>query len=317
MLELPLAYVAHDRAAHRRSKPGLLDEALSLPETRVLLVGAGRAVVAGQVPALLTVQEADGIAAPDATDHYFLGEHGDASYLARVLPGADGADLPALADGLTWLTPREMALAEAARGADVAEHDVMLAFGLAVEAVGLANWHTDAGHCPRCGRPTEIAEAGWVRRCVDDELNHFPRTDPAVIMAIVDADDRLLLGRGPTWRPGAMSVLAGFVEPGESAEHAVAREAMEEAGVVVGQVEYRGSMPWPMPRSLMLGYRARAETTELVPDGDEVTDLRWFTRADLAAALADGNVLLSSRALIGRALIEEWFGASIDRPADR
>jgi NAD+ diphosphatase len=108
-----------------------------------------------------------------------------------------------------------------------------------------------------------------------------------------------------------MSVLAGFVEPGESAEHAVAREAMEEAGVVVGHVEYRGSMPWPMPRSLMLGYRARAETTELRPDGDEVTDLRWFTRSELAAALADGELQLSSRALIGRALIEEWYGRPI------
>ncbi|MBE1874696.1 NAD(+) diphosphatase [Myceligenerans pegani] len=331
MLDLPLAYVAHDRAAHRRSKPGLVDELLARPETGVVLVSSGRVATAGRTPALLSAEEA-AVVGRDA-EHYFLGESDDVAYLALVLPATADDDAPALPGDLTWRTPRDLADVDPALPAEAAgaatppattggaettgtapvgpAPGVRLAIGLAVEAVGLANWHADHAHCPRCGEPTEIGEAGWARRCTADDLIHYPRTDPAVIMAVVDADDRLLLGRSTSWPPGRMSVLAGFVEPGESAEHAVAREAMEEAGIVVGRIEYRGSMPWPMPRSLMLGYRARAETTELRPDGDEVTDLRWFTRAELAAALADGNLQLSSRALIGRVLIEEWYGRPI------
>lgn len=314
MLDLPLAYVAHDRAAHLRTKPGLLGDLLTRPETRVLLVSSGRVAAAGRVPVLLSAAEAaavGGATAGQDVEHYFLGEAGEAgdvAYVARVLPAPSAVGHPCLPDGLTWTTPREIVDADAALLADPA---VALRIGLAVEAVGLANWHVDAGCCPRCGEPTEVGEAGWVRRCVREDLIHYPRTDPAVIMTIVDQDDRLLLGRSASWPFGRMSVLAGFVEPGESAEHAVAREAMEEAGIVVGQIEYRTSQPWPMPRSLMLGFRARAETTELRPDGVEVTDLRWFTRAELSAALADGHVQLSGRALIARALIEEWYGGPI------
>ncbi|MBL0884810.1 NAD(+) diphosphatase [Myceligenerans indicum] len=307
MLELPFAHAAHDRAAHRRTKPGLLDELLARPATRVLLVNAGRVAATGRTPALLSAQEAavvvggpeGGRAADGAggTEHYFLGEAGDVSYLARAVP-PDEAELPG---DLAWITPR-----------DLADSGDVLTTGLAVEAVALANWHDRAAHCPRCGKPTEPAEAGWIRRCVQENLDHYPRTDPAVIMSIVDDDDRLLLGRGTAWPPGRMSVLAGFVEPGESAEQAVAREAMEEAGVVVGEVEYRASQPWPMPASLMLGFHARARTTELRPDGDEVSELRWFTRAELSAARADGTLHLSGRVSIARSLIEDWYGGRIE-----
>ncbi|GAB3160855.1 NAD(+) diphosphatase [Myceligenerans halotolerans] len=314
MLDLPLAYVAHDRAAHRRAKPGLLDELLARPETRVLLVSSGRVATAGRIPALLSAGEAvvvghTGTALPSA-EHYFLGESDDVAYVACALT-ATAADDFRLPDGLAWTTPRDLADADTT---SLASPAAMLAIGLAVEAAGLANWHVDAMYCPRCGGPTEIGEAGWIRRCPSEDLLHYPRTDPAVIMAIVDHDDRILLGRDRSWPPDRMSVLAGFVEPGESAEHAVVREAMEEAGVVVGQVDYRTSQPWPMPRSFMLGFRARAETTELRPDGDEVTDLRWFTRAELAGALADGDIRFSGHALIHRALIEEWYGGPIDDP---
>ncbi|RPF22672.1 NAD(+) diphosphatase [Myceligenerans xiligouense] len=304
MLDLPLAAVAHDRAAHRRTKPGLLDELLARPATRLLLVSSGRVATDGRMPVLLSAEEA--VAAgpagtpPSAAEHFFLGESDDVPYVARLLPGTADTGGTGLPDGLTWTTPRELT-----------DSGDALTTGLAVEAVALANWHDRAARCPRCGRPTEVAAAGWVRRCVHEGVEHYPRTDPAVIMSIVDDDDRLLLGRGPSWPPGSMSVLAGFVEPGESAEHAVAREAMEEAGLAVRQIEYRASQPWPMPASLMLGFRARAETTELRPDGDEVSELRWFTRAELAAAHVDGSLRLSGRASIARALIEEWYGGRI------
>ncbi len=142
----------------------------------------------------------------------------------------------------------------------------------------------------------------------------YPRTDPAVIMTVVHGegpDERLLLGHAAHWPERRFSTLAGYVEPGESLENAVRREVAEEAGVVVGDVAYRGSQPWPFPASLMLGFSARALTTELHVDGVELTDARWFTRAELADAVRSGEVLLPGRSSIARALVEDWFGARL------
>jgi NAD+ diphosphatase len=119
--------------------------------------------------------------------------------------------------------------------------------GLLVTAVALANWHATHRHCPRCGTPTELVQAGWQRHCPTDGSAHFPRTDPAVIVLVHDGGDRCLLGRQPQWPPGRYSTLAGFVESGESAEAAVRREVAEESGVVVDEVTYRSSQPWPFP----------------------------------------------------------------------
>jgi NAD+ diphosphatase len=159
-----------------------------------------------------------------------------------------------------------------------------------------------------------VTQGGWVRHCPNDDTNQFPRTDPAVIMAITDADDRLLLARGPQWGPGRRSVLAGFVEPGEGLEQAVVRETMEEVAVVVDpdSIEYRGSQAWPLPASLMLGFRARATTTRLERQEDEIAEADWFTREEVAAAVADGVLGLPSRASIARSLIEDWYGARIE-----
>ena len=128
--------------------------------------------------------------------------------------------------------------------------------GLATTAVALDAWHDRHVRCPRCGAATRVEQAGWIRVCVVDGSEHYPRTDPAVIMAVVDDADRILLGHAAQWAPGRWSTLAGFVEAGESLEHAVRREVLEETGVVVGEVAYRGSQPWPFPASLMLGFRA-------------------------------------------------------------
>ncbi len=178
-------------------------------------------------------------------------------------------------------------------------------------AVGLARWHEHHPRCPRCGEPTVVERAGWVRRCPADGSEHFPRTDPAVIMAITDPADRLLLGRNAMWPAGRFSVLAGFVEPGERLEAAVVREVFEEVGVRVGDVRYAGSQPWPFPASLMLGFTARAESAELRPDADEIVEARWVSRAELSRLVAVGEVTLPGRLSIARRLLEQWYGGPL------
>ncbi len=178
--------------------------------------------------------------------------------------------------------------------------------GLGVTAVALAAWHRSHRCCPACGTPTVVGYAGWVRHCPTDGRDQYPRTDPAVIMAVVDDDDRLLLGHAAQWPERRFSTLAGYVEPGEGLEQAVRREVGEEVGVAVGEVTYRGSQAWPFPASIMLAFVARATSTQITVDGVEVTEARWFTRAELATAAESGEVLLPSRASIARALIEEW-----------
>lgn len=175
--------------------------------------------------------------------------------------------------------------------------------GLFVATVALANWHSTHRHCPRCGTPTESVDAGWVRRCTADGSDHFPRTDPAVIVLVHDGGDLCLLGRQPVWPPGRYSTLAGFVEPGESLEHAVVREIREESGVVVDDVTYRGSQPWPFPASLMLGFEARAASGEAAVIDGELEDVQWFSRDDLRA----GRPLLPPPASIAHWLITGWL----------
>jgi NAD+ diphosphatase len=187
--------------------------------------------------------------------------------------------------------------------------------GLAVEAVAMANWHAVHGFSPRTGLATESVSAGWVRRDPEGH-QHFPRTDAAIIVAVTDREDRILLGSNAAWDANRYSLLAGFVEPGESLEDAVRREVLEESGVAVEEPEYLGSQPWPFPASLMVGFRARAvdgDPTSARPDGVEILDVRWFTREELRTQAGD-TVLLPGRTSIARALIEEWYGGPLDLP---
>lgn len=184
--------------------------------------------------------------------------------------------------------------------------------GLLTSAVGLANWHAGHGFCPRCGGRTQITGAGWTRTCSDCGANQFPRTDPAVIMAVTDPDERLLLARGPQWAPGRLSVLAGFVEPGESLEAAVAREVNEEVSIEVTDVCYQANQPWPFPASLMLGFSARTTDTMLHPDPVEIAEARWLSRDDVAQQVAGGTLAVASRLSIARFLIEQWYGGPVD-----
>jgi NAD+ diphosphatase len=176
--------------------------------------------------------------------------------------------------------------------------------GLLVTLVALAGWHRTHPRCPRCGSETRVVQAGWSRICDVDGSQHFPRTDPAVIVLLHDGADRALLGRQPSWPTGRYSTIAGFVEAGESAEQAVHREVREETGVEIDDVVYRASQPWPFPQSLMLGYEARVVGGHVETTDHELEDVRWFTRAELRQ---DGATL-PPNASIAHWLITGWLG---------
>ena len=227
----------------------------------------------------------------------YLGTAGECTYLARLLPapGDNGQQLPSLRSVGQFLPETEAALA--------------------TTAVALANWHRRHTHCPGCGRPTEVVEAGWVRRCPAEGTDHFPRTDPAVIMAITDPDDRLLLARSAHWPQGRFSVPAGFVEPGESLEQAVRREVGEETTIRVQDVTYRGTQPWPFPGSLMCGFTGTTTDTAPHPDGAEIAEARFFTRAELNLHWQSGSIRPPGAISIAHALISQWFGGPIPSPS--
>jgi NAD+ diphosphatase len=296
--DLALSRSSLDRRAELRTDPDLLPRLLADPATRVLRLAGDRAAVEAAPGACRLVLERPAPADADRLALYL----GDAGGVALVGVVAD--DLTASVDtDAGWRTLRQV-------GADLDD----LGASAFATALALANWHRTHGHCPRCGSPTEPLLAGWIRRCPADGSDHYPRTDMAVIMAVVDADDRLLLARGKGFRGNGMSVLAGFVEPGETLAAAVAREVLEEVGVDVTDVTYLGDQPWPFPSSLMLGFTSRAVGTTLRLQADEIEAARWFTRDGLTAAIADGSVVVSGRLSISRRLIEHWFGGPIDSP---
>jgi NAD+ diphosphatase len=302
---LPLARHQVDRDYLTRERPDAIPELLASAATRVLPVWGTRLLMAsGDRLALLPPAEV-----PEAGGYLYLGRSLDphaaepvgTPLVAALLDDEASARLSAVDDD--WGSVRMF-------GTRLSDRDA----GLAVEAVALANWHDSHRFSPRTGRPLVRDKAGWVGRDADDGHEVFPRTDPAIIVGVTDADDRLLLGSNALWESNRWSLLAGFVEPGESLEHAVQREIFEESGVKVVDPRYVGSQPWPFPASLMLGFTARVDVDDpgtLEPDGAEILDLRWFSRDELRASL--GDVLLPGRTSIARAIIEDWFGAELDQ----
>lgn len=210
-----------------------------------------------------------------------------------------------------WHTDEEILEAEDLRalrqiGARLSDTEA----GLAVHALGLANWHHSHPCCSRCGAKTKVGLGGAVRRCDVDGSEHHPRTDPAVIVLVKDEDDRLLLGRQGVWVEKLFSNFAGFVEPGESFEQSVVREVLEESGVLVHSVHYLGSQPWPFPASIMIAFEAvTSDATAARPDGEEIVDLRWFTREQMRDAVKSGELVLPSQISVSRRMIEHWYGA--------
>ncbi|GAB2967816.1 NAD(+) diphosphatase [Frigoribacterium salinisoli] len=302
---LPLARHRVDRDYLTRERPEAVAELLADDATRVLPLRDGRTLVRPEGG--LALLPPTGL--PPATDHVYLGRSLDPDspepvgtpVVAAFYDEAGAAALEA--DDDAWQTLRAL-------GTTLSDRDV----GLAVEAVALANWHASHRFSPRTGRPLVSDKAGWVRRDPDDRQEVFPRTDPAIIVAVTDAEDRLLLGSNALWESNRWSLLAGFVEPGESLEQAVEREVLEESGVRVTDATYLGSQPWPFPASLMLGFRAVVDPVDpgtLTPDGAEILDLRWFSRDELRDALP--SILLPGRTSIARAVIEDWYGGELDQ----
>jgi NAD+ diphosphatase len=180
--------------------------------------------------------------------------------------------------------------------------------GNAAAARGAFAWHATHGFCARCGVRSEIDLGGWRRHCPGCGAHHFPRTDPVVIMLILHGNS-VLLGRAPSWPEGMYSLLAGFMEPGESIEAAVRRETFEEAGVTVGEVQYLSSQPWPFPSSLMIGCMAEAEDRAITRDPEELEDARWVTREEVLAGMTGAlpGMRPARRGSIARFLIERWL----------
>ena len=322
---LTLARGDVDRAADRRSDTDWFDAQWGDMATRVVVLHRGRTLVVdgpphpprdaetGGASSAGTTGErpvhADGSTALAFRSPREVPEHdgvrvllgtGAAAYVGLLVdPAVEPWDAP---DGTRWEGLRDVG---AALGGDEA--------ALLVTAVALANWHATHPRCPRCGVPTQPADAGWSRRCPDDDSQHFPRSDPAVIVLVVDDEGRALLGRRAEWEEGWFSTLAGFVEAGESAEMALRREMREEAGVDVDRLDYLGSQPWPFPASLMLGYHAHlAEgSPDARPDGVEISAVRWFTRDEMREGCEAGTVRIPPRLSIARRLIEHWYGAEL------
>jgi NAD+ diphosphatase len=262
--------------------------------------------------------------AEPATRALLLSERGVWVEDGRLLLGEPGAGavflglaegVPVFADDVTGVEPERggpAGLREAA--SELPEEEA----ALAAYAASLLGWHRRHRFCANCGHATEPRDAGHERFCPACETHHFPRTDPVVIVRVTDGDGRLLLGRQRRWPEGRFSVLAGYVEPGETLEDAVRREVLEESEVSVEGVSYVGSQPWPFPSSLMLGFRARAVAGEPRADGIELAKVRWFERQEVEdAAHGRGEIVLPPTYSIARRLIDEWLAASQDRRSGR
>jgi NAD+ diphosphatase len=307
-----------ERASHLRSDAAWFDDALADSRSRVVPIWNARSLVTDGEPSGVA---AAGVAAPDdapgrappraallelnqipaerrnSNDLILLGRFGESNLFAYEIEGLDPPPLPS---GTRFEDLRNIAALMSAEQAGVLGY-----------ARAMITWRGAHRYCGRCGAKTLPAKGGHVLVCTNPVCRHewFPRIDPAIIVLVSDGD-RVLLGRQAAWPVGRYSTIAGFVEPGESLEDAVAREVLEETGVQVDGIEYHSSQPWPFPSSLMLGFTAHAVTKDVHLKDQELEDARWFSRADIVS----GVPLLPPGVSISFRLIEHWFDAGADRP---
>jgi NAD+ diphosphatase len=294
---IPLTQTGVDRTARLRTDDEWLGKAWADPKTKVIVVQDSQALMrtgdgAAELIFIEPKQAPDGI-------RFFLGlDPDEIAYFGVIGESPEPTDNTGV---------KRAGLREA--GHLMTDRDA----GLLTHAIALANWHAVSHFCSRCGHPTEPITSGHARKCTNDGSEHFPRCDPAVIMLVADPDDRCLLARNAAWPPHRVSILAGFVEPGESAEQAVAREVLEEVGLVITGLSYSGSQPWPMPHNIMLGYRAQVTDPEIKVDADEIAEAAWYTRDELKTAIESGDLLMPPSPSISRWLIETWYGGPLPR----
>ena len=310
---------ALDRAGEIRSNPEAIRAALKDPDARAILFWRGKPLIATARPAHLARLPLDHPVLADAGDDIILlGREDGAALFAYDLSSWQPADLdeaalggfldpseqrhPALGEEMafaelrrvmTWLSPRDAELAATGRA--------------------MFSWHRSHGFCAACGHRSDMAQAGWQRVCPACKAAHFPRTDPVVIMLITQGNS-VLMGRSPGWPAGMYSLLAGFVEPGETLEAAVRREVFEEAGVRVGQVSYLSSQPWPFPASLMFGCAGEALSRDISIDPVEIEDALWVSREDMMEIFAGNHasILPARKGAIAHFLLENWLADRLD-----
>jgi len=289
-LKLPLAAAEVDRSAHLRSDEAYIKSAW--PNASVLQFMSEKFVSHLNQ---LTFVKGVSLGEYDSQSDYFLGvKDGENFFLKHLNSQTSNLEFKSLREIGSYLSPRDI--------------------GLAVHAQGLANWHSKHPRCSLCGGPTDVVLAGAVRRCPADQSEHYPRTDGAIIVLIKDEKDQILLGRQKVWPKHRFSTFAGFVEPGESFEHCVIREVREEAGVELTKINYLGSQPWPFPASLMIAFEAVTNTPELArADGDEIEEIRWFSREDMKGAIADKSLILPFEISVARQMIKSWYGDGAEK----
>ncbi|MDN4478235.1 NAD(+) diphosphatase [Demequina sp. SYSU T00039] len=286
-----------DRAAERR-------DAVDLAACDAIVVRDGRVLAAeGRLIELAPASQ------PPADLRVYLGRDGTRDLVALVPSDpAFGTDHDGIG-GETMRGLRDLLAGFWDRGAEGArDHE------LATTAIAISQWHASHPRCSLCGEPTAPTLGGWVRRCDTCGRDHYPRTDPAMIVAVTDPDDRLLLAHAAHWSPRRFSHLAGFVEPGETFEQAVHREVWEEARLEVTDVEYLGSQPWPFPASVMVAFRARTATTAIEVDGLEIAEARFVAREEIGPQVRDGIIVLAPKGSVARRMLEEWYGGPLPEP---
>ena len=326
-----------DRDAARRNDANYLNSLKNSPNTSYILVTArgevaiksdhvyGQAPHGGLTPPDLAHMEAEQLLELNHAqvaqlpfspqEPYYLGKYGEKSYLALRVE-ALGQQVPKRAAGQAPSQRLEEnwqhCFAPLRAVAGMLEP---YQGELAAAAVALATWDKNTKFCERCGASLKLACAGWEKHCTACAHITYPRTDPAIIVAITDDVERLLLIHGATWQPGRYSVVAGFVEAGESLEAAVAREALEETGIKISQASYCSSQPWPFPRSLMFAFTARAGgQQEPKADMQEVGHAFWVSREEFTQLVLEGKVIVPGRASSGHALVRAWYGRELPQP---
>lgn len=312
---------ALDRAAELRAVPEDLAKLAARPGARAIVLWRGKPLLqtgADGTRALARLPLDHALVQSALPDRILLGREAGEGVWSVDISGWEPADLDAEAIG-AFLDPTEQKHPDAPENTGFAELRAIMTHlsprdcELAATAKAVMNWHGSHGFCAKCGAASDIAMAGWQRNCPACGTHHFPRTDPVVIMLITHGND-VLLGRSPGWPQGMYSLLAGFVEPGETLEAAVRREVVEEAGVSVGTVSYLACQPWPFPASLMFGYRGEALSREITIDPVEIEDALWVSRERMAQifAGADPDITPPRKGAIAQFILWHWLSDELD-----
>ena len=308
-----------DRAGEIRDNPDVVRFARSAADTRAIVFWRGKPLIQRERPAALARLPMDHPILSEAVEEpILLGREDGAARFAFDISAwqPDGLD-PALLGG--FLDPSEQTHPDLEAGLVFAELRRIMTWltprdaELAATGKAIGGWHDSHRFCAKCGSPTDIVQAGWQRKCPACGTSHFPRTDPVVIMLITHGNS-VLMGRSPGWPEGMYSLLAGFIEPGETLEAAVRREVFEEAGVRVGEVSYLSSQPWPFPASLMFGCAGQALSEDINIDPVEIEDAKWITREEMMEIFAGNHsaILPARKGAIAHFLLENWLADTLD-----